>query len=183
MVTPAMTDGQVPRIGHGSSKQPQDLPASQRDHADADSMQLNEKMAQTVHSARNQKECPTATEQCYNRSRHMESTQTTLEIQASWEAHSQHTILNQPHRPVMTSGWIQHQGEPRDRTPMARERGHTGYSTDVLEAGKMAASPLEVQTTATTMKTVKRVQGKQGADGPRRLQLMQGGSGGIGGIG
>ena len=69
-VTPAMTDllttpqsgGQVPRIGHGSStEQPQELPASQRDHADADIMQLNERMAQTAHSARKRKECPTTT--------------------------------------------------------------------------------------------------------------------------
>ena len=51
-VTPAMTDllttpqsgGREPRIGHGSSmKQPQELPASQRDQADADVMQLNER--------------------------------------------------------------------------------------------------------------------------------------------
>ena len=145
-------------------------------------MRLNERMAQTVHSARKRKECPTAAEQCYNRSRHMESTQTTPEVQASWETYSQRTIVNQPHRPVTTSGWIQHQGQPRDRTPMARERGSTGYSTDVPEAGKMAASPPKVQTTASTMKTAKRVKGKQGADGPQRLQLKQGGSGGIGGV-
>ena len=83
----------------------------------------------------------------------------------------------------MTSGWIQHQGQPRDRTSMARERGSTGYATDVQEAGKMAASPPTVQATALTMKTTKRVKGKQGADGPQRLQLKQGGSGGIGGVG
>ena len=71
-VTPAMTDllttpqsgGQVPRIGHESStEQPQELPASQRDQADDDVMQLNERMAQTAHSARKRKECPTAAEQ------------------------------------------------------------------------------------------------------------------------
>ena len=140
-------------------------------------------MAQTAHSARKQKECPTAAEQCYNRSRHMESTQTTPEVQASWEPYSQRTIVNQPHRPVMTSGWIQHQGQPRDRTPMAREKGSTGYSTGVPDAGKMAASPPKVQTTALIMKTSKRVKGKKGEDGPQRLQLKQGGSGGIGGIG
>ena len=66
---------------------------------------------------------------------------------------------------------------------MARERGSTGYSTDVPDAGKMAASPPKVQTTALIMKTSKRVKGQKGADGPQRLQLKQGGSGGIGGIG
>ena len=45
---------------------------------------------------------------------------------------------------------------------MARERDSTGYSTDVPDAGKMAASPPKVQTTASTMKTAKRVKGKQG---------------------
>ena len=191
-VTPAMTDllttpqsgGQVPRIGHGSStEQPQELPASQRDQADADAMQLNERMAQTVTSARKRKEGPTATKQCHNRSRHTESTQTTSEVQASWETYSQRTIVNQPHRPVTTSGWIQHQGQPRDRTPMARERGSTGYSTDVPEEGKMAASPPTVQTTALIMKTTKRGRGKKGEDGPQRLPLKHGGSGGRGGIG
>ena len=191
-VTPAMTDllttpqsgGQVPRIGHGSStEQPQELPASQRAHADADNMKLNKITAQTACSARKRKECPTATKQCHNRSRHTESTQTTSEVQASWETYSQCTIVNQPHRPVMTSGWIQHQGQPRDRTLMARERGSTGYSTDVLEAGKMAASLRQVQTTASTMTTLRRVKTKKGEDGPQRLQLKPGGSGGIGGIG
>ena len=66
---------------------------------------------------------------------------------------------------------------------MARERGSTGYSTDVLDAGKMAAAPQKVPTTASPMKTSKRVKRKKGADGPQRLQLKQGGSGGIGGIG
>ena len=116
-VTPAMTvllttpqsGGQVPRIGHGSStEQPQELPASQRDQADADTMQLIERTAQTAHSARKRKECPTAAEQRYNRSRYTESTQTTPEVQASLETYSQRTIVNQPHRPIMTSGWIQH---------------------------------------------------------------------------
>ena len=66
---------------------------------------------------------------------------------------------------------------------MARERGSTGYSTDVPAAGKMADSPPKVQATASTMKTAKRVKGKQEADGPQRLQLKQEGSGGIGGVG
>ena len=81
------------------------------------------------------------------------------------------------------SGWIQHQGQPRDRTLMARERGSTGYSTDVPDAGKMAASPPTVQTTASIMKTTNRGRGKKGEDGPQRLQLKHGGSGGRGGIG
>ena len=191
-VTPVMTDllttpqtgGQVPRIGHGSStEQTQELPASQRDQADTDVMQLNGRMSQTAHSARKRKECPTAAEQHHNRSRHKESTQTTPEVQASWETYSQRTAVNQPHRSIQTSGWIQHQGQPRDRTLMARERGSTGYSTDVLEAGKMAASPQKVQATASTMNTLKRVIAKKGEDGPQRLQLKPGGSGGIGGIG
>ena len=66
---------------------------------------------------------------------------------------------------------------------MARERGSTGYSTDVPDAGKMAASSPKVQTTASIMKTSKRAKGKKAADGPQRLQLKQGGSGGIGGVG
>ena len=60
-VTPAITvslttpqsGGQVPRIGHGSStEQSQKLPASPMDQADADTMQLIERTAQTAHSAR-----------------------------------------------------------------------------------------------------------------------------------
>ena len=66
---------------------------------------------------------------------------------------------------------------------MARERGSTGYSTDVLDAGKMAASLQKVPTTALPIKTVRRAKGKKGADRPQRLQLKQGGSGGIGGVG
>ena len=166
-----------------STEKPQELPASQRDQADADTMQLNERTAETAHSAWKRKESPTATKQCHNRSRHTESTQATSMVQASWEMCSQRTIVNQPHRPVMTSGWIQHQGQPRDRTSMARERGSTGYSTDVPEEGKMAASPPTVQTTASIMKTTKRGRGKKGEDGPQRLPLKHGGSGGRGGIG
>ena len=66
---------------------------------------------------------------------------------------------------------------------MARERGSTGYSTDVLEAGKMAASLRQVQTTTLTMTTLRRVKAKKGEDGPQRLQLKLGGSDRIGGIG
>ena len=163
LLTTPQSGGQVPRIGHGSStEQPQELPASQRDQADADTMQLNERMAQTVHSAWKQKEFPTAAEQCHNRSRHTESTQTTPEVQASWETYSQHTIVNQPHRPIMTSGWIQHQGQPRDRILMAHGKGSTGYYNDVLDAGKMAASLQKVPTTALPMNTSRRAKGKEG---------------------
>ena len=118
-VTPAMTvllttpqsGGRVPRIGHGSStEQTQELPARQMDQADADTMQIIERTAQTAHSARKRKECPTEAEQRYNRSRYKESTQTTPEVQASWETYSQRTIDYQPHKPIMTSEWIQHQG-------------------------------------------------------------------------
>ena len=66
---------------------------------------------------------------------------------------------------------------------MAHGKGSTGYSYDVLDAGKMAASLQKVPTTALPMKTSKRVKGKKGEDGTQRLQLKQGGSGGIGGIG
>ena len=38
---------------------------------------------------------------------------------------------------------------------MGRERGSTGYSTDVLDAGKMAAAPQKVPTTASAMKNPK----------------------------
>ena len=66
---------------------------------------------------------------------------------------------------------------------MAHGKGSTGYSTDVLDAGKMAASPQKVPTTASHMKTSKMVKGKEGEVGTQRLQLKLGGSGGIGGIG
>ena len=123
-------------------------------------------------------------EQHYDQSRHMESTQTVTVVQAPWEKYSQRTIVTQSHRSIQTSGRIQHQGQvqPR-RTLMARERGSTGYSPDVPEAGKMATTLQQVQTTASTMTTLRRVKAKKGEDGPQRLQLKPGGSGGIGGIG
>ena len=65
---------------------------------------------------------------------------------------------------------------------MAHGKGSTGYSNDALDAGKMAASPQKVQSTASPMNTSKRVKGKKGEDRPQRLQLRQGGSGGVGGI-
>ena len=150
------------------------------DQADADTTQIIERTAQTAHSARKRKECPTEAEQRYNRSRYTESMQATPAVQASWETYSQRPIVNQPHRPIMTSGWIQHQGQPRDKILTAHGKGSTGYSNDVLDAGKIAASPQKVPTTALPMKTSKIVKVKKEEDGPQRLQLKQGGSGGIG---
>ena len=67
LLTTPQSGGQVPRIRHGSStEQPQELPASQRDQADTDTMQIIERTAQTDHSARKRKECPTAAEQRHN---------------------------------------------------------------------------------------------------------------------
>ena len=185
LLTTPQSGGRVPRIGHGrSTEQPQELPARQIDQADADTMQIIERTAQTAYSARKRKECPTEAEQRYNRSQYTESTQTTPEVQASWETYSQRTIVNQPHRAIVTSEWIQHQGQPRDRILMAHGKGSTGYSNDVLDAGKMAASLQKLPTTASLpMKTSKRVKVKKEEDGPQRLQLKPGGSGGIGGIG
>ena len=146
-------------------------------------MQLNERMAQTAHSARKRKECPTAVEQRCNRSRHMESTQTTPEVQASWETYPQRTIVNQPHRPVTTSGWIQHQGQPRDRILIAHGKGSTGYSKNVLDAGKMAVSLQKVPATASLMTTSREEKETEEKDESRSLYHKQGGSGGIGGVG
>ena len=66
---------------------------------------------------------------------------------------------------------------------MARERGSTGYSTDVLDAEKMAAAPQAVLTTASSINTLRSVTTTKGEDGSQRLQLKPGGRGGIGGIG
>ena len=66
---------------------------------------------------------------------------------------------------------------------MARERSSTGYSTDVLDAEKMAAAPQVVPTTASYMNTLRNVTAKKGEDGSQKLQPKPGGRGGIGGIG
>ena len=63
---------------------------------------------------------------------------------------------------------------------MARERGSTGYSSEVLEVGKMAASPQKVQVTASLMNTSRGVKGQDGDDIIQSLELKQGGRGGIG---
>jgi hypothetical protein len=151
--------------------------------ADAGTMQINERKAQTDHSARKRKECPTKTEQRYNRSRYMESMQTMLEVQASWETCSHSTLVTQTSRPVIGSEWIQHQGQPRDRTLMAHGKGSTGSSSDVLDVGKMAASPQKVQVTASLMNTSQGIKVYDGDDTIQSLELKQGERGGIGGVG
>ena len=65
---------------------------------------------------------------------------------------------------------------------MARERGSTGYSSDVTEAGQMAASLQKIPATASLMHTSRGVNGHEGADGTQSLELKQGESGGIGGV-
>ena len=47
---------------------------------------------------------------------------------------------------------------------MARERGSTGYSSEVLEVGKMAASPQKVRVTAALMNTSRGVKDYDGED-------------------
>ena len=120
------SSGWATRTGHGSyAEKPQERPARQEDQVDACTTQTRERTAQTGHSARKRKECPTEEGQRYNRSRHMEGTQTTLEVQASLEADSTRTTVHTLSRPIRESRRIQHQGQPRDRTLMARERGST----------------------------------------------------------
>ena len=67
---------------------------------------------------------------------------------------------------------------------MAHGKGGTGYSTDVLEAGKMAASLQKVPATASHMvHTSKGVKGHEGDDKIQSLELKHGGRGGIDGVG
>ena len=66
---------------------------------------------------------------------------------------------------------------------MAHGKGSTGYSNDVLDARKMAASRQKVPATALLTNTSRRAKGKEGEDGTQSLQHKQGGSGGIGGVG
>ena len=65
---------------------------------------------------------------------------------------------------------------------MARERGSTGYSTDVLDAGKMAASLQKVPATALLTNTSRRDKANK-RDGTQSLQHKLEGSGGIGCVG
>ena len=178
------SSGWATRTGHGSyAEKPQERPTRQADQVDTRTTQTPEKTAQTGHSARKRKECPTEEEQRYIRSRHMECTQTTLTVQASMEADSTSTTGYTLSRPIQESGLIQQQGQPRDRTLMARERGSTGYSSDVPEAGKMAASLRKVPATASIMTTSREAKENEGKDETQSLYLKQGGSGEIGGVG
>ena len=178
------SSGWATRIGHGSyTEKPQERPARQADQVDACTTQTPERTAQTGRSARKRKECPTEEEQRYNRSRRMECTQTTLTVQASTEADSSSTTAYTLSRPIRESAWIQHQGQPRDRTLMARERGSTGYSSDVTDAGQMAASLRQVPATASLMTTSREAKENEEKDESQSLYHKQGGSGGIGGVG
>ena len=178
------SSGWETRTGHGShTEKPQGRPARQVDQVVTCTTQTTERKAQTGHSARKRKECPTEEEQRYNRSRHMECTQTTLAVQASLEADSTSATVYTLSRPIRESGWIQHQGQPRDRTLMARERGSTGYSSDVPEAGQMATSLRKVPATASIMTTSREAKENEGKDETQSLYHKQGGSGGIGGVG
>ena len=63
---------------------------------------------------------------------------------------------------------------------MARERGSTGYSSDVLDAEKMAAAPQVVPTTASLMNTSRGIKVYDGDDIIQSLEIKQGERGGIG---
>ena len=66
---------------------------------------------------------------------------------------------------------------------MARERGSTGYSSDVPEAGQMVASLRKVPATASIMTISREAKENEGKDETQSLYHKQGGSGGIGGVG
>jgi hypothetical protein len=63
---------------------------------------------------------------------------------------------------------------------MARERGSTGNSNDVLDVGKMANSLQKVQVTASLMNTSRGIKAYDGEDIIQSLELKLGGRGGIG---
>ena len=105
-----------------------------------------------------------------------------LEVQVSL-ADSKRTTVHTLSRPNRESGWIQHQGQPRDRALMAHGKGSTGYSNDVPDMGKMAASLQKVPATASTMNTSRGEKGNDREDGTQSLYLKQEGSGGIGNVG
>jgi hypothetical protein len=118
-------------------EQLQERPAGQMDRAGAGTRQTNEQKAQTDHSARKRKEWPTEEEHMYTQSRYMESTQTTLEVQASWETYSHSTPVSQASWPIMESKWIQHQGQPRNRIlVVAHGKSSTGDSSYILDEGR-----------------------------------------------
>ena len=61
------SNGWATRTGHGShTEKPQGRPARQVDQVDTCTTQTTERKAQTGHSARKRKECPTEEEQRYN---------------------------------------------------------------------------------------------------------------------
>ena len=66
---------------------------------------------------------------------------------------------------------------------MARERGSTGYSSDVTETGQMAASLRKIPATASLMTTSREAKENEGKDESQSLHHKQGGSVGIGGVG
>ena len=109
--------------------------------------------------------------------------QTSLAVHASLEADSTNATVNTLSRPIWESGWIQHQGQPRDRTLMARERGSTRLSIDVTEAGQMAASLRKIPATASIMTTSREAKENEEKDESQSLYHKQGGSGEIGGVG
>ena len=184
LLTTPQSGGWVTRIGHGSPmEQPQERPAGQMDRAGADTRQTKERKAHTDHSARKRKECPTEEEHRCTRSRYTESTQTAPAVQALWETYSHSTPVTQAPRPSMASEWIQHQDQPRDRILVAHGKGSTGYSSDVPEVEKMAASPQKVQATAPFMNTSRGVQGHEGDDEIQSQEHKLGASGIIGGVG
>ena len=124
----------------------------QMDHPDVNTEQTTERGARKTHSSRKRKECPTEVEQIHNRSRHTGCTQTTPAVQASVEADSTGTNDNPLSRPFRESGWIQHQGQPRDRILMTHDKGSNGYPNDVLDAGTVAASTGKLTTCLKTPK-------------------------------
>ena len=66
---------------------------------------------------------------------------------------------------------------------MAHGKGSTGYSSDVPEAGQMAASLRKVPATASIMTTSRGTKENKGKEETQSLYLKQGGSGGISGVG
>ena len=66
---------------------------------------------------------------------------------------------------------------------MVHGKSSTGYSSDVLEAGQMAASLQKVSVTASIMTTSREAKENEGKDETQSLYHKQGGSSGIGGIG
>ena len=63
---------------------------------------------------------------------------------------------------------------------MARERGSTENSNDVLDVGKMANSLQKVQVTASLMNTSRGIKVYDGEAITQSLELKQGGRSGIG---